>query len=344
MTVQSSDTARPSLPIGLQHPWLAPLAGFTDLPFRVLCRELGAGAACTEMISAKGLLFNNASTWRLLASCQADQPLVVQLYGSEPDMLARAVRELRLHGLRWFDLNAGCPVKKVVRTGAGAAMLGRPDRLAEAAAAMIEAGGPGRVGLKIRPGWDDHEPAYLRIAERLTESGLGWISMHPRSVRQGFKGRADWEKLGQLQQAVPFPVLGSGDIFSEQDARRCLAVTGIAGVMFARGALQDPLVFSRLSRTQAAPGLESSGEQEGAGVRQRLMVVRRHIQLCQSLAPDRSGFLKMRLVIPKYLRAFQGVREVRRRVLRCRTWPELTDCIDDIEKATLANDGSAWAV
>ncbi|HCR11938.1 MAG TPA: dihydrouridine synthase, partial [Desulfovibrio sp.] len=142
----------PSLPFSPDAPWLAPLAGFSDLPFRLLCRELGAAAAVTEMVSAKGLFYDSRNTRRLLATHPDDAPLVVQLFGAEPEYLRRAVRELAGDGYAFFDLNCGCSVRKVVKTGAGAALLGDPERLVACAAAMAEAAGPGRVGVKLRLG------------------------------------------------------------------------------------------------------------------------------------------------------------------------------------------------
>jgi len=162
-------TTTPFLPLGPEFPWLAPLAGFSDLPFRLLCREAGAAVACTEMVSAKGLIYGLKSkekgggTEDLLVTVQEDNPLVVQLFGEDPDFLSAAVSLLRERGHAFFDLNMGCSVPKVCRTGAGAALLRDPAHALKAATAMIQAAGEGRAGCKIRLGWDAHSSVYLDL-------------------------------------------------------------------------------------------------------------------------------------------------------------------------------------
>ena len=331
----------PSLPISPDEPWLAPLAGFSDLPFRLLCRELGARVACTEMISAKGVLYNSPSTERLLASCPGDVPLVVQLFGAEPKSLGRAVQELLRRGFSWFDLNAGCPVKKVVRTGAGAALLKAPLRLEEAVRRMLEAAGPARVGVKIRSGWEEGQEVYLHVAEQLSDVELGWMTLHPRSAKQGFRGNAAWNHLGRLRRSVPFPIVGSGDLLTAADGWSCLQKTGIDAVMFARGALQDPFVFSRF-RQQASeqPGTTQSPDLPKAycrerhlqdGYRGRLALARRHIDLSRCCRPERDAFVRMRPMVARHLRSFPRARQLRQEVMRCRDWEGLLELLDRLE-------------
>ncbi len=164
-----------SLAFGPDRPWLAPLAGYSDLPFRLLCREYGAAVCVTEMVSAKGLVYHSPGTGELLASLPEDQPLVVQLFGAEADFLRRAVAMLREAGYGWFDLNMGCSVPKVLRQGAGAAMLGDMKNSLAVARAMLEEAGPGRVGFKLRLGLDDARPVLPDLALRLEDLGAGWL-------------------------------------------------------------------------------------------------------------------------------------------------------------------------
>ncbi|MDR2488488.1 MAG: tRNA-dihydrouridine synthase family protein [Desulfovibrio sp.] len=255
----------PFLPISPETPWLAPLAGFSDLPFRLLCREQGAAVACTEMISAKGVVYgvrnnkkardgHSGSTDDLLATCPEDSPLVVQLFGAEPEFLTEATELLCGRGFCWFDLNMGCPVPKVTKTGAGAALLREPARAVAAAAAVFRSAGPGRAGCKLRLGWDAVSPVYIDLAKALEDAGAAWITLHPRYARQGFSGEADTEAWEKLVRAVSIPVLASGDLFRAKDALRCLS-TGVSGVMFARGAMTNPAIFRRyhsLYRASAA--------------------------------------------------------------------------------------------
>ena len=154
------------LPVGRDFPWLAPLAGYSDLPFRALCREYGAACCVTEMVSAKGLCYNGGNTWKVLATADVDTPLVVQLFGAEPEFLERAVHILRERGFVWFDLNMGCPVPKVAKQGAGVTMLTDPDNALACARAMIGAADPGHVSFKLRLGVTDKNRNWLGAAPR----------------------------------------------------------------------------------------------------------------------------------------------------------------------------------
>ena len=347
--------ASPELPIKPDQPWLAPLAGYTDLPFRLLCREFGAAAACTEMISAKGLVYQSPGTTRLGRTCPEDAPLVVQLFGSEPDTLRQALEMLMGMGHTFFDLNAGCPVRKVVKTGAGAALLQNPEVLARIVQKMVKVSGEGRLGVKIRAGWDRHSPGPVELAQRLEGSGAAWVTLHPRTARQGFSGRADWTLLRDVRERIVVPLLGSGDLFTAADGMRCLTQTGISGVMFARGAMANPGVFDQLrSLVHACRSLhdqEISGEHtpdEGSdSARHRpgradcgrnghildsggpetlsslVSMAQRHIELCQAHEQEGKAFLRMRTVLPRYFRGFAGARTLRSRIVDCRTWEEL---------------------
>ncbi|MFU2209449.1 tRNA dihydrouridine synthase [Solidesulfovibrio sp. C21] len=316
----------PSLPIAPNDPWLAPLAGFSDLPFRLLCRELGAAVAVTEMVSAKGLFYDSRNTKRLLATAPPDAPLVVQLFGADPDYLSRAVTALSGEGYAFFDLNCGCSVRKVVKTGAGAALLGDPDRLVACARAMVDAAGDGRVGVKLRLGPKPPDFCALALRDRLTEAGVAWLTLHPRHASQGFSGRADWDRLAAFAAEATVPVLASGDLMTADDAADCLARTSAAGVMYARGALADPRVFTRhanlLRAGQGLPDLP---------IPPICDVIRRHAALCRTYADDRRALLNMRTAVPRYLRELPGCRALRDRLCHCTAWEELDAIINAAE-------------
>lgn len=326
-----------ALPIGPEFPWLAPLAGFTDLPFRLLCREQGAAAACTEMISAKGLVFGarqghkgNQATRELLATCVEDTPLVVQLFGAEPEFLAESIRILREWGFRWFDLNMGCSVPKVTKTGSGAAMLKDVRGALAVAKAMLAEAGAGRVGFKMRLGWDADNVVYEELGRALEGLGAGWLSLHPRYARQGFSGQAAFSPLETLSRAVSIPVLASGDLFSAQDALDRLS-TGVRGVMFARGALHNPAIFRQYKAGLAGrlmPEVLPAGELQA--------LILRHMALARDLTPGKPGrkgyspaLLKMRTVVPRYVRHLPGIRHLRQALTRCESWDDLTILLDD---------------
>lgn len=309
-----------AFPIAPDKPWLAPLAGFSDLPFRLLCREYGCAVAVTEMVSAKGLLYESPGTADLLRTCPADVPLVVQLFGSEESFLVRAVERLREAGYTYFDLNCGCSVRKVVKTGSGAALLREPEHLPRLAGALIKAAPPGGMGFKIRLGWN--QPVYLRLGAELEALGAGWIAMHPRFGSQGFTGSADWKHLERLKNAVGIPVIASGDLFSAEDAARCADQTGVDGVMFARGALNDPEIFSRYL------SLRRDGIPEPKTPGRTLALVRRLCQLYAEYGMDRPGLLKMRTLVPRFLKGLPGAREIRRDIVFCATWEQVFGTLD----------------
>ena len=365
-----ANNASAQLPIGPDAPWLAPLAGFSDLPFRLLCREQGAAAACTEMVSAKGLVYGTrqkrtregeagGATEALLTTTRADMPLVVQLFGAEPEFLAEAAKLLAARGFSWFDLNMGCSVPKVTKTGAGSALLREPARALAAASALIRAAGPGRTGCKLRLGWDAASPVYLDLAKALEDAGAAWITLHPRFARQGFSGTADAGALEKLVRAVSIPVLASGDLFSAGDGLRCLD-TGASGVMFARGAMANPAIFrqyhslrNRMVKTgtlppkygqaqEQAPRQEQAGDGGGGktadtdipGREELLALILRHAELARELTPGKAGrkgyppaLLKMRTVVPRYVRHLPGVKHLRLALANCESWEELHDIL-----------------
>lgn len=315
-------------PIAPDRPWLAPLAGYSDLPFRLLCREYGAAAACTEMVSAKGLYYagrgGGAGSEAILRSVPEDAPLVIQLFGAEPDILEEVTGRLAATypaDRVWFDLNMGCSVPKVCKTGSGAALL-RDSALALACAEAMLRAAPGRVGFKMRLGWEAADKTYLRLGTALAEAGAAWLCLHPRTARQGFSGTADWTALALLKQAVPVPVLGSGDLHTAADAWRCLHTTGIDGVMFGRGAMTSPRIFKDLQTLLGGgrPRLPTPAELKA--------MIRRHMSLAQTYCARDNAILKMRAFVPRYAKHLPGVRALRQDMCACRAWTDLDDLLN----------------
>ena len=182
--------------------FLAPLAGYTNHPFRTMCMRLGAGLTFTEMVSAKGLAYNGTNTWRVLATVPQDTPLVVQLFGAEASFLADAVHTLRDAGYSFFDLNMGCSVPKVARQGAGSAMFRDLDNALQCAQAMIKAAEPGHMSFKLRLGLNEENKPWLDVALRLEDMGAGLVTLHPRTAKQGFSGEARWEELALARERL----------------------------------------------------------------------------------------------------------------------------------------------
>lgn len=309
----------------LAAPWLAPLAGYSDLPFRLLCRELGAAVCVTEMISAKGLLYGNSGTADLLSSIPADQPLIVQLFGGEPEAMAAALMQLRGVGYYWFDCNMGCPMRKVVRQGAGAALMADLPMALQVAQAMLKAAReagmpPARVGFKLRLPPDGIAP-LLNFAKRLEDAGASWLTLHPRTAAQCFGGHANWEAIGTLARAVSIPVIASGDLLTARAALDCLEGTGAATVMYARGALYNPAVFAEhCALAKGEPVKHMDAALLGH-------IIGRHMALCQRYGNPRNAFKKMRSIIPRYVKSLPGVGKLRQHICVCEDWQELANCI-----------------
>lgn len=367
-TLEPHPASPPELPIGAAYPWLAPLAGYSDLPFRLLCREMGAAVACTEMVSAKGLVLGqshkNNATNELLATyppleppvsraardvqypyqaspdaslgpVASDAPLVVQLFGAEAPFMEEAVHILLERGYRWFDLNMGCSVPKVGKSGSGSAMLQDPDNALKVAEGMVRAAGRGRVGFKLRLGRDAGEEVYLAVGKALADAGAGWLTLHPRYAKQKFTGTANWAAVKPLVEAVSVPVMVSGDLFTPADGVAALAESGAAGAMFARGAMHNPAIFRQFV------SLIESGTSDGNARRfvdASLLekVIRRHADLIRAFYPVRAnrqgieaGLLKMRTFVPRYVKECSGARFLRRAMALCRTWTEMEALLDE---------------
>lgn len=316
-------TSKPDpLNICSQRPWLAPLAGYSDLPFRLLCREYGCQVAVTEMVSAKGLIYGSPGTDDLLQTSPADTPLIVQLFGAESYFLLKALEQLQTRGYRYFDLNCGCSVRKVVKTGSGAALLKNPQILLEIAQKILPLVEPGCMGFKLRLGWGMDQNIYLELAQKLEQLGAGWITLHPRSATQGFSGQADWLHLAILKKTINIPIIASGDLFLAEDAQRCVQQTRVDTVMFARGALNDPGIFKRYELLDQQNKIIPKTQEEMYEASQRLYEL-----YCQ-LDKKKVGLLKMRTLVPKFFKGLANAKSIRQHIGSCSSWNDIQKLID----------------
>jgi nifR3 family TIM-barrel protein len=225
--------------------FLAPLAGVSDRPFRTICREMGASFAYTEMVSALGLVHGTLQTASYLDRDPEEEPFAVQIFAAEPDALARGAEVAVRAGAGIVDVNMACPVKKVCGTGAGAA-LGREPRRVEAAVRAIRAAVAVPVTVKIRAGWDEGEVNCVEVARAAEAGGAAAVALHGRTRAQGYSGAARWELVRAVKQGISIPVLGSGDVWTADDALRMRAETGCDAVLVARGACGNPWIFREL--------------------------------------------------------------------------------------------------
>jgi tRNA-dihydrouridine synthase B len=240
-------------PYSIKNPWiLAPMAGVSEMPFRSLAFRMGAGLCPTELVSAQGLMRANARTVKYLRHDPAiERPYSLQIFGGEPDVMAKAAVIGKEWGAQIIDINMGCPVKKVTKSGAGSALLCDPPRAAEIVRSIRAATGL-PVTCKIRSGWDHSKRNYLEMAAALEDAGCAALAVHPRTRAQGYSGKADWTVITDLKRSVrAMPIIGNGDVKTPADAQRMLETTGCDFVMIGRGALGNPWIFRQL---EGGPG------------------------------------------------------------------------------------------
>ena len=302
---------------------LAPLAGYTDAAFRSICLEHGASLCFTEMVSAEGLTRGSRKTVDLLRRSEGERLWGVQIFGSEPQTAAAAVRAANTLGVSLFDLNCGCSVPKVLKAGAGAALLQDPERIRRLVAAMTtETQAP--VSVKLRSGWNQESLNYLETAGAAVAGGASLVSLHPRTRAQGFSGMADWEHIAALKAALAVPVLGSGDLFAPEDALRMLRQTGCDGVLFARGALGNPFVFEN-TRSLLSPALSAQPVTPAA----RLQTAMEHLRRAVLLRGEEAACREMRKHFCWYARGIPGAAELRRRAVTATRFREYEEFVKE---------------
>lgn len=286
---------------------LAPMAGITDLPFRLICRRLGCGMTVSEMVSAKGLLYKNVKTTEMLRIDDGERPTAIQLFGSVPEELAEAARMVEASGADMIDFNMGCPVPKIVNNGEGSALMKQPQLAHDILAAMVKAVKI-PVTVKFRAGWDDSNRNAVEIAKAVEAAGVSAVAVHGRTRQQFYEGKADWGIIAEVKQAVKVPVFGNGDIFTVEDGLRMLAETGVDGLMIGRGADGNPWIFRELAavlrgeKRPAAPSLQ-----------ERLAQAAEHLDMLIDYKGEHISVKEMRRHISAYLKGLPHAAEFRGR-------------------------------
>ncbi len=300
---------------------LAPMAGVTNLPFRLIAREAGAALVFTETVSAKGLVNRGARSWRLVESAPAEEPLAYQLFGADPECLAEATRMLSERGARFIDLNLGCPVKKFLKHGAGACLLRDPAQVAPLVRAMRRALPGGVLSVKLRLGWDAQSITAPEVARLAESEGVDFVSVHGRTRAQLYSGQADRAGIGDVVEAVSLPVFANGDVVRADQALDLMRETGAAGVMIGRGAMANPWIFSQIVELAEGRPVPRPSPAD----RERL--VQQHLTLMiDYFRDDRSTVHMLKKYLCAYATGLPGASGFRARINRA---TELDGLVDD---------------
>lgn len=303
---------------------LAPMAGITDLPFRLLNRSFGCEFAFLEMVSAKSLTYNSKNTLKLLATSPEDRPLGIQLVGSEPDVFRKAMEILRSSEYSVIDLNAACPVPKVTGKGEGASLMKEPHKLRDILKIMV-ANTDLPVTVKIRAGWDDSSRNARDIALHAQDAGIHSIFIHGRTRDQGYSGSVDYSSIKEVCQAVSIPVIGSGDAFTPQLIKRMLDETGCSGVAIARGSLGNPWIFR-----DVADYLKNGTLRERPGADEIVDTIKRHLNSCIDYYGEEAGTMIFRKFFVWYTKGFRDIRRLREKAFHASTRQEMMDIVSEL--------------
>lgn len=295
---------------------LAPMAGVSDLPFRLLCREEGAGLTVMEMISAKAILYRNKNTFELMRTTPEDRPVSLQLFGSDPEIVSEIAQQIEEQPFDILDFNMGCPVPKVVKNGEGSALMRDPKKAAEIVRACVKKIHK-PMTVKIRKGFNDNEINAVELAQRLEDAGAAAIAVHGRTREQYYSGKADWEIIRKVREAVKIPVIGNGDVTGPESARAMLEQTGCDAVMVGRAARGNPWIFRRI--LEAVPNRVSAGELK--------TMILRHAQMTVALDGEYTGIRKMRKHVAWYTAGYPNSSRLRALSNNIRTMDDLRNLL-----------------
>ncbi len=287
---------------------LAPMAGITDFPFRMICKEMGAGLVFSEMLSVEALVREHKRTFGMLHTDPRERPVVFQIFGSKPESMAEAAQIVSLGEVDFIDINMGCPVPKILRSGAGSALLRDVGLATEIMAAVVGASSV-PVTVKIRLGWDAESIVAVDLARAAERTGIVAVTVHARTKAQGFSGKADWSMIKVVKDSVGIPVIGNGDVRSAQDAKRMRDETGCDGIMIGRAIEGNPWIFR-----EAKQYLETGIVPPPPTIEERRSIMLRHLNDMVRIAGEDIGVREMRKHLSWYTKGLPGGADFRERV------------------------------